>query len=389
MNQIWNTTGQKLHPAVLVYTVKDDARLDANIFLPYDIQGTLAHAAMLYEMGMLTEDELKQAQDTLSSIEGVNIPEGMEDGHTYLEALLTDKHGELGKKIHTARSRNDQALTMTRLYMKDQFAQLDGLLSGVIKAWSKWAEIHAGIPMPGYTHMQKAMPTTVGQWQGAYVDALKDLQIYLKNTAALCDQSPLGSGAGFGIPMKLNRELTAKQMGFAKVQENPIYCQLSRGTFESMMAFSCLQIMTQLSRWANDLLLFTTSEFDYFELPAEFCTSSSIMPQKKNYDALEIMRGSAAMVQGNLIQIQNIQSGLHTGYHRDLQLIKKPLVECCQSTAENLGMASLLGSYLQVKEQKLKSAMTEELFATDKVYELVKTGTPFRDAYSQVKNSIH
>lgn len=385
MNQIWNTTGQKVHPLVLAYTAKDDTRLDADVFLPYDIQGTLAHAAMLHEMGMLTENELKQAQETLGFIEGVSIPEGMEDGHTYLEAVLTQKHSELGKKIHTARSRNDQALTMIRLYMKDQFVQMDGLLSGVIKVWSKWVEVHADIPMPGYTHMQKAMPTTVGQWQGAYVDALKDLQIYLKNTADLCDQSPLGSGAGFGIPIKLNRKLTAKQMGFAKVQENPIYCQLSRGPFESMTAFACLQIMTLLSRWANDLLLFTTSEFDYFELPEEFCTSSSIMPQKKNYDALEIMRGSAAIVQGNFIQIHNLHSGLHTGYHRDLQLLKKPLVECCQSTAQSLEMASLLGAHLQVKEQKLKSAMTEELFATDKVYELVKEGLSFRDAYAAIK----
>jgi len=391
MNQIWNTSDQSLHPKILSFTAQEDAKLDAEIFLPYDIDASIAHAKMLNKMQLLSSEELTQAIETLSELKknhanhGVKIPEGMEDGHTYLEALLTEKHVDLGKKIHTARSRNDQALTMIRLYMKDQSAQITKAIDSLIQTWSSWIKKHEALPMPGYTHMQKAMPTTLGMWQGAYLEALQDLKNYLQATSQILDQSPLGSAAGFGVPMELDRELTAKEMGFSKVQTNPIYCQLSRGPFEAMISFACMQIMSLISRWANDVLLFTTSEYDFFELPKEFCTSSSIMPQKKNYDALEMLRGSLALSQGHFNTIQNLHQSLHTGYHRDLQLLKAPLVASFQITQDALEVTDLLAENLLAKEAELNAAMTDELFATHKVYELVKQGLTFREAYAQVK----
>lgn len=385
MSQIWNTSGIQLHPDVLSYTAQDDAKLDQEVFLPYDIQGSLAHAKMLLKMGILSDEDLQKIQECLAG--EIPFEEGMEDCHTALEAALTKLDPDLGKKIHTARSRNDQALTMIRLYSKDQLQNLMKLCSDLVSQWQAWSAKHTDTPMPGYTHMQKAMPTTVGMWQSAYADLLTDLSSLLDTALQISDQSPLGSGAGFGIPLEIDRELTANTLGFARVQDNPIACQLSRGPFESVTGFALLQVMDVLSRWANDLLLFTTSEYDYFELSAEYCTSSSIMPQKKNYDALEIMRGSRATVFGAVQEMEALQNGLHSGYHRDLQLLKKPLIRAFFTTAASLKMATLLSGVLEVKEKQLQAAMSDDLYATHKVYELVQEGMSFREAYAQVKKN--
>lgn len=394
MSQIWNTTGVKLHPKILEYTSQNDALLDEEIFLPYDLDGTLAHAIMLEKIGILTQEELQQANECIQQIflEYKNgefkIPDGMEDCHTAIESRMTESYPQLGKKIHTARSRNDQALTMIRLFMKDQYKIISIELSGLVEQWQQWSLENKDVPMPGYTHMQKAMPTSVDVWQSSFADALLDLQVLFSSVHGVFDQSPLGSGAGFGVPLNVDKKMTADQMGFAKVQENPMYCQFSRGLFESNMAFSLLQMMTVLSRWAGDVLLFTMSEFDFFELPSEYCTSSSIMPQKKNYDALEIMRGSVSAVSGSFTEIQQLQSHLHSGYHRDLQLLKKPLVDCCKTVLQSLQVAKIVSENLQVKKENLKGAMASELYATEKVYKLVEEGVPFRDAYAKIKESL-
>lgn len=394
MNQIWNTKGIKVDEQVLRYTSQSDAHLDETIFFPYDLDGTLAHAEMLHAMALLTDDEFFQAKKGLGELKeqfrsgSFKIKEGMEDGHTAIEAYLTEKYGDVGKKIHTARSRNDQVLTMLRLYSKEQFLLIIEQVNALINVWRAWAKEHEGIPMPGYTHMQRAMPTTVTMWQGAYADLMEDTKSLLISVSEICDQSPLGSGAGFGIPLKIDRKKTAQLLGFKKVQENPIYCQLSRGPFESMMVFALQQAVSAISKWANDLLLFTMSEFKFFSLEREFCTSSSIMPQKVNYDVLELLRASSATLEGACSEILKIHGLLHTGYNRDLQLIKAPLVRAFETSSASIEMAIAVAKSLKANSSLLNESMTEDLFATEKVYKLVEGGMSFRDAYAKVKESL-
>jgi argininosuccinate lyase len=366
--------------------------MDQNIFLPYDLEASKAHAAMLAKQGILTTDELAQLNTGLTQIHQLwekgefKVTPEQEDGHTAIEQFLTENCGDAGKKIHTARSRNDQSLTMIRLYTLDQLSQLKALATQLTQAWGDWIDEHGDQPMPGYSHLQKAMPTTIGTWQGSYMNALQDLQIMMDASIKFLNQSPLGSGAGYGIPLEIDKAFTAKELGFAKVQENPIYCQLSRGMFDSQALQVCSQVMTVLGRWANDLLMFTTQEFGFFSLPKEFCTGSSIMPQKQNYDVLELMRAKVATVSSAKLEVDQLTQSLPLGYNRDLQLIKAPLIRGIQTTLDSLSMALTLAPHLTPHNDKLDAALTPDLYATEKVYEHVKKGIPFREAYKQVKS---
>lgn len=391
MAQIWNTSGQKLLPEVLEFTVADDALLDQNIFFPYDLAASLAHAKMLCKQGVFTKSELKKIEQGLTELQKkwqqgkVKISQEQEDSHTYIEQYLTENFGAVGEKIHTWRSRNDQSLVMIRLYELDQMRQIKSLMKKLITAWSRWAVSHGKIPMPGYTHMQRAMPTTVGVWMNSYASALKDTLPLVDATIKLLDQSPLGSGAGFGIPAPIDRNFTAQELGFARVQENPMYCQLSRGWFESQTLHVVCMVITVLSRWASDLLLFTTKEFGFFSLPQELVTGSSIMPQKKNYDVLELLRAKSAGVAAAKHETELLIQKLPSGYHRDLQLIKPPLVRGLNTTAASLNIAALITKYLNVNREALQKAMTPELYATARVYKQVKRGVSFRKAYGEEK----
>lgn len=317
-----------------------------------------------------------------------HISQEQEDCHAAIEQYLTEKYGSAGQKIHTGRSRNDQSLVMIRLYEIAQLKNITKLCKELVETWSKWIKKNGKTPMPGYTHMQKAMPTTVGAWQESYKNALEDAGGLVEAVIELLDQSPLGSGSGYGIPLDIDRKATAHELGFKKVQSNPIYCQLSRGLFEAQTLNAAVFIMTALSRWASDLLLFTTSEFGYFSLSAEFCTGSSIMPQKKNYDVFEIMRANLTVVQAAQFEVQQISGRLYSGYHRDLQLVKPPLVRGISVTLDTLETALVLAPQLQLNKEKLAASMTSELFATTKVYSNVKKGVAFRTAYDNVKRSI-
>lgn len=391
MAQIWNTSGQKLLPEVLEFTVGDDAFLDQNIFFPYDLTASLAHAKMLCKQGVLTKHELKKIENGLAELQKkwqqgkIKISKKQEDCHTYIEQYLTKRYGDIGEKIHTWRSRNDQSLVMIRLYELDQMRQIKSLMKKLIVAWSRWKTAHGKISMPGYTHMQRAMPTTVGIWMNSYVSAIQDALPLVDQTIELLNQSPLGSGAGFGIPAAIDRNFTARELGFSRVQENPIYCQFSRGWFESQTLHAVCMVMTVLSRWASDLLLFTTKEFGFFSLPAELVTGSSIMPQKKNYDVLELLRAKAATVTAAKYEIELLIQKLPSGYHRDLQLIKPPLVQGLNVTAASLNIAALVTKYLNVNREALQKAMTPEIYATARVYEQMKQGVSFRKAYVDEK----
>lgn len=392
--KLWQTSDSSLHPLIEAFTVGDDYIFDQQL-LPYDIQASLAHAEMLFHIGVLKKEELSQViqglHEALQQWENHNftISQSQEDGHTALEQFLTEKYGEVGKKIHTGRSRNDQSLVMIRLYMKEKLNSFLSLLQKVITSFEKTSQKLHNIPMPGYTHLQRAMPTTVHTWLESFTHGFQDILPFIENTLHMIDQNPLGSASGFGIEnFSLDRSYTTQKMGFKKTQENPMYCGLSRGYFENIVLQTLSPLMILSGRFACDMLLFTTQEFDFFSFPSEFTTGSSIMPQKRNYDVFEIMRGNAKVYHGYQFQIQDIILSIGSGYQRDVQLTKKPFIlgiNLCEMTLEVLAEVLLA---LQIKEDNIKKAMTHELFVTNEVYDLVNKGKSFREAYQEVKQRL-
>ncbi len=393
-NKLWQTKGP-LDSKVENFTVGDDYLLDQKL-LPFDLEASKAHAKMLKKIGVLTGGELIKLEKGLNEILSLwqkgkfKITQEQEDGHTAIEQYLTEKFGEVGKKIHTGRSRNDQSLTMIRLYMKAELAKLKKLVDDLISALNKKSKQYKKIPMPGYTHTRKAMPTTVGAWLDSYAQALIDLKPFLANLRILLDQSPLGSAAGFGIStINLDKKFTASLLKFKKVQANPLYCGLSRGFFESIFLKTFSPIMILINRLANDLILFTAGEFDFFTLPDNMTTGSSIMPQKRNYDLLELTRAKINVYLSCQNQIDNIVKNLISGYHRDLQLTKKIFLDGVELLEASLEITRLVVENLAAKEKNLRSAMTADLYATEKIYKLVNKGMPFRQAYLKIKEEYN
>merc|ERR1719382_1965711 len=277
-------------------------------------------------------------------------------------------------------------MTMIRLYALDKVRKVHSLVEKLAAAVAAKAELHQMVPMPGYTHMQRAMPTNVGMWLGAFGSGWRDCAHMLSGAIAILDQNPLGSAAGFGINgLKLDRQATAQHMGFAKVQENPMYCGLSRGMFENLTLQAMSLAVVLSSRFATDMMMFTQQETGFFALPDSFVTGSSIMPQKKNYDVFEIMRANGKVFSSLQQQIQETIVGLGSGYHRDLQCTKKAFVEACELCTSTLRLLIEAVPKLEPREANLKAAMTEDLFVTDEVYKRVAAGTPFREAYASVK----
>lgn len=391
--KLWQSDDEGLHPLVEAYTVGDDYMTD-RLLLPYDIAASRAHACMLKEMGILSAKELSLAEKGLSEIGRLFekgafvITREQEDGHTAIEQYLTEHYGTVGKKIHTGRSRNDQSLVMLRLYMKEKLARIDMLARALEKTFRAKARVERS-PMPGYTHLQKAMPTTVAAWLTLFADAIADARISLAAARTITDQNPLGSASGFGIrTFPLKRSITTKLLGFKKTQENPLYCGISRGYFETIALASLGNLMFISGRFASDMLLFTTQEFGFFSLPKRFTSGSSIMPQKRNYDLFEIMRGNVKIFRGYEAQIRQIVEGMSSNYHRDLQLTKKPFVESVLLAERTLELLITLIPELVVNEAALAAALTPDLYATEEVYALVKKGANFRDAYREVKKRL-
>ena len=317
MKKIWDikgakNTNSKTNQVVENYTVGVDYLLDLEL-LPYDIQGTIAHAKMLHKIKILNPRELNVLLAGLNKILSLwkdgkfSIDKSQEDGHTAIEAYLTENYGDVGKKVHTGRSRNDQSLTMTRLFSKEKLLVIKKEIENIIKEFEIQIKESGKIKMPGYTHMQRAMPSSVGMWLASYSSSLEDDSILIDAVLEIIDQNPLGSAAGYGENiLGLDRKFTTKELGFKRVQENPMYCAMSRGKFENMVLQTIGNVMFDLGKVANDLLLFTTKEFNFFTLPDSFKTGSSIMPQKKNYDVLELARGNIAIFNGYQKQIENV-----------------------------------------------------------------------------------
>ena len=394
MSKLWQSKAGSLHPLVEKYTVGNDYLLDLEI-LPYDLQASLAHAQMLAKIGVLKKSELQKIQTGLKQIEKLahtgkfKIKPADEDCHTAIENFLVKKSGPVGSKIHLGRSRNDQVLTALRLYEKAQLAALTKTVQQAIQTIGKFAQKHAKLPMCGYTHGQPAMPSSVKLWAGSLKDSLQDDLGQLKAVQKLIDQNPLGSAAGFGSPIPLGRHFTTQKLGFGKVQANSLYCQSSRGKFEAAILSTLVQIMLTLARLANDLYLYVNHEYQFFSLPANLTTGSSIMPQKKNPDLLEILRANVSVVQGFQFTVQNIVQNLPSGFQRDLQLTKEPLIKGFQITQASVEITTLIFQNLKPNAKNLVAKIPPEVYAAEKATQLaVKKNLPFREAYQIVKQKL-
>ena len=392
MSKLWEKS-ISLDKAIESFTVGNDPELD-QVLVPFDCKASKAHAKMLGQKGYLTAEEVENIISELDQIiqrhakGDFKIKVSQEDCHTAIEECLVEKLGEVGKKIHTARSRNDQVLTALRLYYKDELMKINSLVKTWVDTLTQFGDNHQEVNFPGYTHMQKAMPSSIHMWANAYGDSMKDDLKSLDTVSSLIDQSPLGSAAGYGVPIEIDPKMTAEEMGFTKTQENPIYCQLSRGKFELAILQVLSQLLLTINRLASDLIQFSMAEFEYFSLPEDFCTGSSIMPQKENPDVLELLRANYHILLGYETQVKTLTSNLISGYNRDIQLSKEPVMRGIKLVKDCLGISAVVVSGLTVNKDKCQAAMTSELYATEKAYEMVKEGIPFREAYRKIAASL-
>jgi argininosuccinate lyase len=393
MTKLWQK-GYRLNEQVERYEAAQNSALD-NRLIRQDVWGSLAHAAMLQHTGLLTENEYAAIHDALCHVLELeasgefSILPSDEDVHTSIENFLTATAGVAGKKIHLARSRNDQVLVDLRLYGKEQLHAIAEKLFALCSALLAFAAQHVDIPMPGYTHMQRAMLSSVGLWAASFAESLLDDEQLLAAAYRLNDQSPLGSAAGYGVPIAIDRQYSADLLGFARVQNNVIYAQNSRGKVEAAIVQALAQIMLDLSKLAQDILLFTTVEYGFFTVPQELCAGSSIMPQKRNLDVMELVRARAQTMLALQQQILGIVSGLPSGYNMDYQETKRPFMEALDLARDSLDICALVVSALGVNTERLVAACTFELFAADRAYELARTAKlPFRDAYRIVAAEV-
>ncbi|WP_372845846.1 argininosuccinate lyase [Pontiella sp.] len=392
------TTVGTIDNEVLAFTAGRDVELD-HALITVDCIGTAAHVTMLSKMPvepkLISEEERKQVIAGLVEIIGLaqknkfTIELADQDVHLAVERTLTKKLGDLGKKIHTCRSRNDQVAVDLRLYAKEQVLATLEEAAALVDALVAFGHKHEAVPMVGRTHMQPGMPSSVGLWATAHAESLLDDCVALVNAYELNDQCPLGSAASYGVPLPIDRQLTADLLGFSRPSHNVLYANNGRGKMESIVLGAMGQVMLTLSRLAQDFMLFTMPEFDYFKLPAEFCTGSSIMPQKQNPDVCELVRAKASRVKAAELGVYDLIKGSPTGYNRDLQEAKELFMEGISTTRACLRILAPMVEATQANRQALIDGFTPDVFATDRALELVGEGMPFRDAYHYIKENLH
>jgi len=390
--RLWDK-GQPLDELIHRFTVGDDPIWDLKL-VHADLLGSAAHAHTLHRAGLLSDAELKQLLAGLRAIDTAHkkgrfeIPRQLEDCHTAIEAELTRICGDTGKKIHTGRSRNDQVATAMRLYLRTQVVAMLELMATLVRTALDRIERDGRIDMPGYTHMQPAMPSSVGQWLHAHVEAALDQMRAALALSARLDSCPLGTGAGFGVPLDLDRAHTAELLGFARVQRSPIDVQNSRGRMELYFARLAADVGAFIEKLASDMLLFSTAEFGFFTLPSALTTGSSIMPQKRNPDVLELMRGKSARLRARAIELDLVIAKLPSSYHRDLQLTKEPAFRAADELDELLRVTERVVATFDIHASRLTAAMRPELFATEAALQLARSGTPFREAYRRIATEL-
>lgn len=395
--RIRNTTVGRIDEEVLAFTAGRDVELDQQL-VEVDCLGTAAHVTMLSRIPVrppiLTRDEARQVVRQLAEIVAAwrkgafQITLEDQDVHLAVERALTEKLGDLGKRVHTARSRNDQIAVDLRLYAREQLLATMEDCHALALALLEFARQHVDLPMVGRTHMQPGMPSSVALWASAWSEELADAMEWLLAVYHENNRSPLGSAAGYGVPLPINRSLVARLLGFESPAHNVLYANQSRGRLESLILDALSHIGLILSRLAQDLLLFTMPEFDYFALPQALCTGSSIMPQKRNPDILELIRAKAARIRGHAETVFSLLRGLPSGYNRDLQEAKEPFFEGFATTRACLRMMLRVIEGLEVKKEAILKGFSSAVFATDRALELVATGMPFRDAYRYVKEHL-
>jgi argininosuccinate lyase len=388
MTRLWDK-GAPLAPQVLEFTAGEDHRLDERL-VRYDIEASIAHAGMLATQGLLTQEELSAIRAALVDIGRAHaagewhITMDQEDCQTAIENLLTARIGAAGGRLHAGRSRNDQVLVALRLYMREAAAELHRGALRVADALDALAVRDGAIALPGYTHMQQAMPSTVALWAGGFAAEIRDDAAGLLQATRRADKNPLGSAAGYGTPnLNIDREATRVALEFAATQEPVTAVQLSRGKAEAQLLFEITLLTQDTGRLAADLLLFYTQEFSFVSLPAEMTTGSSIMPQKRNPDVFELIRGRSAVAQAALVEVLGLTQKMTSGYHRDLQLIKAPLfrgIDCCAQILSILP-AALDGVRFRAEHIKLDPGIDAAAAANALV---TAEGIPFREAYRRI-----
>ncbi len=371
------------------FTVGRDREMDLYL-AKYDILGSMAHITMLESIGLLTADELRLLLAEMKDIYALAergdfvIEDGVEDVHSQVELMLTRRLGDVGKKIHSGRSRNDQVLLDLKLFTRAQIrdiAEAVEQLSGVLLRQS---ETYKDVLMPGYTHLQVAMPSSFGLWFGAYAESLADDMLFLQAAYKMCNRNPLGSAAGYGSSFPLNRTMTTKLLGFDSMDYNVVYAQMGRGKMERNVAFALATIAGTLSKLAFDACLFNSQNFGFVKLPDDCTTGSSIMPHKKNPDVFELTRAKCNKLQALPQQITLIANNLPSGYFRDLQIIKEVFLPAFQELKDCLQMATYIMHEIKVNEHILDDPRYDPIFSVEEVNRLAKEGMPFRDAYKKV-----
>lgn len=376
-----------------LFTVGNDRELDL-LLAEYDVVGSMAHAKMLAKTGLLTTEE---AQDLVMALEDILtdikkgdffIEQSFEDVHSKVEYLLIEKLGDTGKKIHTARSRNDQVLVDVHLFLKAELTAIKQQTNELFELLLAKAEATKDILLPGYTHFQVAMPSSFGMWFSAYAESLVDDVVMLNAALSVADQNPLGSAAGYGSSFPIDRAFTTQELGFNTLKYNSVAAQMSRGKAEKTAAFAMASVAGTLSKLAMDICLYLSQNFAFITLPHHLTTGSSIMPHKKNPDIFELIRGKCNKIQALPYEITLITNNLPSGYHRDLQLLKEGLFPALQTLKSCLEMAVFSIKEIEPNQNILDDKKYDYLFTVDALNELVTNGVPFRDAYKIVGEQV-
>ena len=378
-----------VNPEIERFTVGKDRELDL-MLAPYDVLGSLAHSTMLESIGMLTAEEMQELHGELRNIYTVaregnfTIEEGVEDVHSQVELMLTRKLGDIGKKIHSGRSRNDQVLVDLKLFTRHELQEICEAVVALFDALQQQSEKHKEVLIPGYTHLQVAMPSSFGLWFGAYAESLADDMLFLQAAYKMCNRNPLGSAAGYGSSFPLNRTMTTELLGFDSMNYNVVYAQMGRGKCEKNIAFALASVAGTLSKMAFDACMFNSQNFGFVKLPAECTTGSSIMPHKKNPDVFEIMRAKCNRLQALPTDITMIMNNLPSGYFRDLQVIKELFLPAFAELKDCLAMATYIIERIEVNKEILNDSRYDAMFSVEEVNRLATEGMPFRDAYKKV-----
>ena len=387
-NKLWEKNYEINHE-IERFTVGRDREMDLYL-AKYDVLGSMAHITMLESIGLLEKEELKPLLDELKNIYELCekgefvIEDGIEDVHSQVELMLTRKLGDMGKKIHSGRSRNDQVLVDLKLFTRHQLKEIADAVKVLFDELLQKSNQYKEVLMPGYTHLQIAMPSSFGLWFGAYAESLADDMLFLQAAYKMTNRNPLGSAAGYGSSFPLNRTMTTQLLGFDSMDYNVVYAQMGRGKMERNVAFALASVAGTLAKMAFDACMFNSQNFSFVKLPKECTTGSSIMPHKKNPDVFELIRAKCNKIQALPQQVMMIMNNLPVGYFRDLQIIKEVFLPAFDELADCLQMAAYIINKIEVNEHILDNPMYDPIFSVEEVNRLAATGMPFRDAYKKV-----